>query len=65
MENGVRMCSSVQNFIKCYENPEEPCSADIYIDFVNILTKFASRVLEMYKDSPGVMPDCLKFHLNM
>ena len=49
MKNGVRMCSSVQNFIKCHENSEESCSAKNYIDFVHILKKFACRALEMYK----------------
>ena len=39
LENGVGMCSSIENFIECYENSEEPCSAKIYIDFVNILKK--------------------------
>ena len=51
LENRVRMCSSTENLIKCYENPEEPYSAKIYTDFVNILQKFASQLR-------GGMPDC-------
>ncbi|KAL9966692.1 hypothetical protein ACROYT_G024804 [Oculina patagonica] len=59
MQHGVKMCTSIRNFIKCYENPKEPCSAKIYKDYIGLLRKFASRVLNMYEDSPGVMPgDC-------
>lgn len=52
------MCFCIQKFIKCYENPEEPCSAEIYTDFVDLLKTFASQMLEMYQENPGVMPDC-------
>lgn len=58
MESGVKMCTSIKDFIKCYENPGESCSANIYKDFVKLLRKFASQMLKMYKESPGVMPDC-------
>ena len=58
MKNGVKMCSSIKNFIQCYENPEYPCTAQIYTDYVNLLNTFTSRVIEMYQENPGVMPDC-------
>lgn len=58
LENRVKMCFSAYNFIKCYDNPEEPCSAEIYTDFLNFLKTYDPRVLEMYKELPGAMPDC-------
>ena len=58
MESGMRMCTSIKDVIKCYENPAESCSAKIYKDFVKLLIKFASQMLKMYMESPGVMPDC-------
>ncbi|XP_078377594.1 uncharacterized protein LOC144660735 isoform X2 [Oculina patagonica] len=59
MESGEEMCTSLNDFIKCYENLEESCSAKIYKDWIGLLRKFASQVLKMYKESPGVMPgDC-------
>ena len=58
LEKGVSICSSAQNFMKCFEYPEEPCAAEIYADFVIFLKKYASKVLEMFKESPGILPDC-------
>ena len=49
---------SAKNFIKCYENPEEPCSAKIYTDYLNFLKNFNSRVIEMYKELPGATSNC-------
>ena len=58
MENGVKACSSIKNFIQCYKNPEKPCTAQIYTDYINLLNRYESRVDDMYRESPGVMPDC-------
>ena len=59
MENGVRMCYTIHDFITCYENPEEPCFAEIYTDFINLLNKFVSQIIEMYEElPPSVMPGC-------
>ncbi|KAL9966694.1 hypothetical protein ACROYT_G024806 [Oculina patagonica] len=57
MESGVKMCTSIKDFMRCYENPGESCSAKIYKDFIGLLRKFASQMLKMYKESPGVMPE--------
>ena len=58
MENEVKLCSSIKNFIECYKNPEEPCTAQIYRDYINLVNKYESQVLEMYQENPGVMPGC-------
>ena len=54
LENGASMCSSIRNFIQCYESPENPCTTQIYTDYVNFLDSFAAGVAE----NPGVMPGC-------
>ena len=58
MEKRVKMCFSAQHFIECYTSPNESCSAKICTDFVNLEKTLDSRLLEMFKESPGVMPGC-------
>ncbi|KAL9966673.1 hypothetical protein ACROYT_G024785 [Oculina patagonica] len=58
MKNGVKMCTSIKDFIKCYKNPGESCNAKIYKHFINVLEKYASKMLKLYKEHPGVMPAC-------
>ena len=58
MENGVKTCFSIQSLIECYTVPEESCSAKIYTDFSKHQEALASFLLEMFKESPGVMPGC-------
>lgn len=57
-EDGVALCPTVKNYIQCYKNPENPCTAQIYTDYINLLKNYESHVLEMYHEIPGVTPGC-------
>ena len=51
----MKMFTSIMDFLNCYENPGESCSAKLYKDSIDLI-KYVSQVLEMYKHIPGVMP---------
>ena len=65
MKKGVKLCTGVKHFIECYANPGESCSAKIYQGFINLLRKFALRILKMYKESPSVVTDCENFDFKL
>ncbi|KAL9966688.1 hypothetical protein ACROYT_G024800 [Oculina patagonica] len=59
MENGITLCTSIRDLIKCYENPGEYCSARIYRDFVSLLRKFGLQIQKMNAEElPPLASDC-------